>query len=165
MLGKTGMGKSTLLFNLIHSDITAGRGVADRPSWGLADAVLTSIPSSGPTTSSSSMPVIVTGRWPSIRSHARPVAASVGRFGGALGFQALRRSWGPRLEHIRNALLALVEIPGASLIPCSALLSDAKWRRGDRLARCRSDRAELLATGVRGDATEVTNRSNLTHSK
>jgi len=39
-------------------------------------------------------------------------------------------SWGPRLEHIlRNALLALLEIPGSSLLTVLRLLSEEKFRQ------------------------------------
>ena len=45
--GKTGMGKSTLLFNLLASDIAAGRGVAlIDPHGDLAEAILPAIPRS-----------------------------------------------------------------------------------------------------------------------
>src|SRR5205814_1005050 len=38
--------------------------------------------------------------------------------------------WGPRLEHIfRNCLLALLEVPGASLVSVVQLLGDAGYRR------------------------------------
>ena len=39
-------------------------------------------------------------------------------------------SWGPRLEHIfRNALLALLEVPGTSLLSLQRLLSDTQYRK------------------------------------
>lgn len=45
VLGKTGMGKSTLLLNLLASDIAAGRGVGlVDPHGDLADTVLHSVP-------------------------------------------------------------------------------------------------------------------------
>jgi hypothetical protein len=38
-------------------------------------------------------------------------------------------SWGPRMEHIlRNALLALLEVPGTSLLSLLRMLSEAKYR-------------------------------------
>ena len=38
--------------------------------------------------------------------------------------------WGPRLEHIlRNALLALLEIPGSSLVQILPLLGDDRYRQ------------------------------------
>src|SRR5205807_10243420 len=37
--------------------------------------------------------------------------------------------WGPRMEHIlRNALLALLEVPGSTLLTLLRLLTDAKFR-------------------------------------
>jgi len=45
IIGKTGMGKSTLLENMIYADILAGRGVAViDPHGDLAEAVLRNIP-------------------------------------------------------------------------------------------------------------------------
>jgi len=39
-------------------------------------------------------------------------------------------SWGPRLEHIlRNALLALIEVPGTSLLSLQRLLADTSYRK------------------------------------
>jgi hypothetical protein len=39
-------------------------------------------------------------------------------------------SWGPRLEHIfRNALLALLEVPGTSLLSLQRLLGDTQYRK------------------------------------
>ena len=47
ILGKTGMGKSTLLYNLLTTDIAAGRGVAlIDPHGDLADSLLPAIPRS-----------------------------------------------------------------------------------------------------------------------
>src|SRR5438270_12919507 len=38
--------------------------------------------------------------------------------------------WGPRMEHIlRNALLALLEVPGSTLITLLRLLTDARFRQ------------------------------------
>src|SRR5436309_4967553 len=38
--------------------------------------------------------------------------------------------WGPRLEHIlRNALLALLEVPGATLLTVLRLLTDTRFRQ------------------------------------
>lgn len=47
IIGKTGMGKSTLLENMIYSDILAGRGIGlIDPHGDLAETILASIPKS-----------------------------------------------------------------------------------------------------------------------
>ncbi|MBI3461437.1 MAG: DUF87 domain-containing protein [Planctomycetes bacterium] len=108
ILGKTGMGKSTLLYNLLVSDIHAGRGVAlIDPHGDLADALLQAVPprrtndvvlfDAGDTGHPLSFNVRACDR-----AEQRPLVASgiIGAFKKAYG-----DSWGPRLEHIlRNAL-------------------------------------------------------------
>jgi len=132
ILGKTGMGKSTLLRSLIASDIQAGRGVAViDPHGDLADAVLLAIPKSrtndvvlfdaGDTAFPLSFNMLACPN-----AEQRPLVAS----GIVSAFKKLYgESWGPRLEHIlRNALLALLEVPGTSLLSLVRLLSEAKYR-------------------------------------
>jgi len=47
IIGKTGMGKSTLLENMLYSDILSGRGIAlIDPHGDLADTILANIPKS-----------------------------------------------------------------------------------------------------------------------
>jgi hypothetical protein len=134
ILGKTGMGKSTLLFNLIHSDIADGRGCAlIDPHGDLADALLASFPSHRTNDAvlfdagDRSRPLAFNPLACRDPSRRHLVASAV-----LTSFKKLYgESWGPRLEHIlRNALLALVEIPGTSLVSVLRLLSDARWRQG-----------------------------------
>jgi DNA helicase HerA-like ATPase len=133
IFGKTGMGKSTLLQNLITSDIHAGRGVVLLdPHGDLCEAVLATIPSHR------TNDVILFDL--ADRSHPlsfnilhcplpeqRPLVAS----GIVASFKKLYTEfWGPRLEHIlRNAILALLEVPGATLLTVLRLLSDARFRQ------------------------------------
>ena len=59
-------------------------------------------------------------------------------------------SWGPRLEHIlRNALLALLEVPGTSLLSLQRLLGDTQYRKDLTGTRPRSGGPHLLGEGVR----------------
>lgn len=118
--------------NLLSSDIHAHRGVGlIDPHGDLADTVLQSVPKhrtndvvlfdAGDASHPLSFNVLACPH-PDQRS----LVAS-----GILGAfkKAYSESWGPRLEHIlRNALLALLEVPNASLVSLLRLLSDRKFR-------------------------------------
>ncbi len=133
IIGKTGMGKTTLLQNLIASDIEAGRGVAlIDPHGDLADSVLESVPKSR----TNDVVLFDAGDrdYPlsfnplaCLDPEQRPLVAS----GVVSVFKKLYGdSWGPRLEHIlRNSLLALLEIPDTSLLSLQRLLSDLHYRK------------------------------------
>ncbi len=133
VIGKTGMGKSTLLHNLIASDVRAGRGVGlIDPHGDLAEAVLGCVPrrrtndvvvfDAGDRSFPPAFNPLQCGQ-----PDQRPLVAS----GVLSSFKKLYGdSWGPRLEHIlRNALLALLETPGTSLLSLQRLLSDAPYRK------------------------------------
>ncbi|MSR67370.1 DUF87 domain-containing protein [Candidatus Peribacteria bacterium] len=132
IIGKTGMGKSTLLENMIFSDVHGGKGVAViDPHGDLIEAVLRFIPPertndvilfdpadkefplsfnmlscSGP----DQYPLVVSGLmsvftklWPDV--------------------------WSGRMEHIlRNTLLALIESPGNSMMGILRIFSDDAFR-------------------------------------
>jgi hypothetical protein len=133
IIGKTGMGKTTLLYKLMASDIEAGRGLAlVDPHGDLCDAILDAIP---PRRTNDVVLFDVSDREFPLAfnplacrdEHQRPLVASavVSAFKKLYG-----DSWGPRLEHIlRNALLALLELPGTSLLSVQRLLGDAAYRR------------------------------------
>lgn len=133
IIGKTGMGKTTLLHQLIASDMQANRGLALLdPHGDLADAILDRVPRHRTNdvivfdASDREYPLsfnVLTCR----DAHQRGLTASavVSAFKKLYG-----ESWGPRLEHIlRNALLALLETPGASLLSLQRLLSDTAYRK------------------------------------
>ena len=133
IIGKTGMGKTTLLHQLVLSDIRAGRGLAlVDPHGDLADAILEHIPRRR----TNDVIVFDAGdrEFPLAynplacdQPEQRPLVAS----GVVSAFKKLYgESWGPRMEHIlRNGLLALLEIPGASLLFLQRLLADGGYRR------------------------------------
>jgi hypothetical protein len=133
IIGKTGMGKTTLLQKLIASDIQAGRGCAlIDPHGDLADSVLQAIPAHRTNevvlfdAGDRDYPLsfnLLACRDP----NQRPLVAS----GIVAAFKKLYgESWGPRLEHIlRNGLLALLEFPGVSLLSLQRLLSDLHYRK------------------------------------
>lgn len=133
VVGKTGMGKSTLLLNLILSDIVAGRGAGlIDPHGDLAEDIAASIPSERTNdvlyfdAGDRQHPI---GFNPlAVSSDAeRPLVVS----GVVATFKKLHGdSWGPRLEHIlRNALLALIENRGTSLVSLVRFLADRAYQK------------------------------------
>jgi energy-coupling factor transporter ATP-binding protein EcfA2 len=133
LIGKTGTGKSTLLETLIRQDIVSGQGLALLdPHGDLVEKILTRLPEHRKddliyfnvpdhTQALSLNPL------ESISPLKRPLAAS-----GLLEvFKKLwMDSWGPRLEHImRNALLALLDQPQATLADVLRLLNDQAFRK------------------------------------
>lgn len=134
IIGKTGMGKSVLLENMISSDVKRGKGVAViDPHGDLAEAVIDAVPSHR------TNDVVILD--PSDTSH--PFAFNMLEYtedpnkrnlmaSGLLGVfkKMYSDSWGPRLEHIlRNCLLALVEYPNTSMLGIMRILVDDKYRR------------------------------------
>jgi len=133
IVGKTGMGKTTLLRNLILSDVHAGRGVALLdPHGDLCESLLAAVPRQR-TNDVILFDAADTGHPLSFnvlhcpRPEQRPLVAS----GVVSAFKKLYGDfWGPRMEHIlRNALLALLEVPGSTLLTLLRLLSDARFRQ------------------------------------
>ena len=133
VIGKTGTGKSTLLETLIRQDIASGQGLALLdPHGDLVEKVLAQLPEERKddliyfNVTDHTQPL---GLNPldSIAPSKRPLAAS-----GLL--EVFKKiwldSWGPRLEHImRNALLALLDQPEATLADVLRLLDDQAFRK------------------------------------
>lgn len=133
IIGKTGTGKSTLLETLVRQDIQNGHGLALLdPHGDLVERVLESVPENRRdqviyfNVPDSSRPL---GFNPleSVPVSKRSLAAS-----GLL--EVFKKiwidSWGPRLEHIlRNALLALLDQPQATLTDVLRLLDDGAFRK------------------------------------
>ncbi|MBF0913829.1 type IV secretion system DNA-binding domain-containing protein [Candidatus Gracilibacteria bacterium] len=133
ILGKTGMGKSTLLENMIIDDIRKGRGVAViDPHGDLAESVIGFIPKNRTNQTIIFDPSDT--HWPisfnmleDISPEHRPLVASglIGIFKKIFG-----DSWGPRLEHIlRNTILALLEAPNSNLISIPLMLTSDLFRQ------------------------------------
>jgi hypothetical protein len=133
IIGKTGTGKSTLLETLIRQDVNAGQGLALLdPHGDLVQRVLAGIPEHRkqdmiafdvPDTAHP----LGFNPLESVPLAKRALAAS-----GLLEvFKKIwNDSWGPRLEHIlRNALLALMDQPAATLADVLRLLDDDAFRR------------------------------------
>ena len=134
VMGKTGMGKSTLLRTLISSDLKAGNGVAlVDPHGDLAEAVIRDLPESRLRQLIGFAAADPTGQFGYNPLHGvdpsrRHLAAS-----GVVG--AFRKTWadfwGPRMEYILyNAVRTLLDCPDASLLDLPRLLTDDLYRRG-----------------------------------
>lgn len=133
IIGKSGTGKSSLLLNMIQSDVTAGHGVCIiDPHGDLADTVISTVPRHR----THEVVVLDVGdrAFPisfnplSVRSdHERPLVVS----GIVSAFRKVfDLSQAPRLEHIlRNTLLALLEVPGTSLVSLHRMLVDDGYRK------------------------------------
>lgn len=132
IVGKTGMGKSTLLENMIFSDIQAGKGIAViDPHGDLAEEVIGFVPSSRTNDvmlfdpSDSEFPVSF-NILECPNPNNRHLVAS-----GVIGVlkKMFSESWGPRLEHVlRNTLLALIEADGTTLLGVLRMLGEAEYR-------------------------------------
>ncbi len=133
LIGKTGMGKSTVLENMIVDDIRAGYGVAVvDPHGDLAEKIIEYIPTNrvkdvvyfNPSDINHPIAFNVVEQ---VESHLSHLVAS-----GLIGvFQKLwADSWGPRLEYIlRNAILAILDFPGSTLLGVVRMLSDKGYRK------------------------------------
>ena len=133
LIGKTGMGKSTVLENMIVDDIRAGRGVAVvDPHGDLAEKVIKFIPSNRINDVVYFNPADY--EYPFAFNVLEQVDASQRHLvaSGLVGvFQKLwADSWGPRLEYIlRNTILAILDYPGSTLLGVTRMLSDKKFRK------------------------------------
>lgn len=137
IIGKTGMGKSTLLENMIFADINSGKGVAVvDPHGDLAEHVLDYIPSHRTNDvilfdpSDRDFPIGF-NMMEEVDPAYNTVVAS-----GLVGIfkKIYAESWGPRLEHIlRNTILALLEYQGATMLGITRMLQDVEYR--DRVVK------------------------------
>ncbi len=133
VIGKTGMGKSTLLENMIHSDIIAGKGLAlIDPHGDLVEAVLKFIPKErcndvilfDPADKEFPMAFnMLSCKDP----EQRPLVVS--------GLMSIFKKLWPeafsgRMEYIlRNTLLALIEAGNQSMLGIMRMFSDAVFRK------------------------------------
>lgn len=132
VIGKTGMGKTTLLENMVISDIRAGRGVAVvDPHGDFAEKILNFIPPSrindviyfNP--ADVDYPIAFNVMEQVDPKHKHLVAS------GLIGvFKKIwADSWGPRLEYLlRNVILGLLEYPGSTLLGVPRMLVDKEYR-------------------------------------
>ncbi len=133
IIGKTGMGKTTLLENMIFSDIQAGKGVGViDPHGDLADAVLNYVPPERTNDvilfdpSDRDFPIAF-----NMLETADPALNTIIASGLVGIFKKIYAdSWGPRLEHIlRNTILSLLEYPNTTMLGITRILQDRDFRR------------------------------------
>ncbi len=133
IIGKTGTGKSTLMENMVISDVRDGNGLAlIDPHGDLAEDVLSFVPKRrvkdviyfNPADLEHPIPFN-----PLERAH-RDYHYLI-----ASGLISVFRKiwpdfWGPRLEHIlRHSILTLLEYPNATLLDIPRLLTDKEFRK------------------------------------
>jgi hypothetical protein len=132
VVGQTGTGKSTLLLNLIAQDLAAGEGLALLdPHGDLAEAVLMHIPKNRTNQLVYLNPAdadrpIGFNPLSAVPEDLKPIAANdvVAAFK-----HVWPDSWGPRLDYVLiNAVRALLDVPGATLLMLPRLLIDDPFR-------------------------------------
>ena len=132
VIGKTGMGKSTLLENLAIQDIQNGEGICFiDPHGGTAETLLSYIPEHRINDVIYFAPFdqeypVALNVMEDIGRDKRPLVAS-----GLIG--AFKKvwvdAWSARMEYIlSNALLALLEFPGATLLGVNRVFADKNYR-------------------------------------
>lgn len=132
VIGKTGVGKSTLIENMALQDLRAGRGFALLDPHGeLVTSIAQQIPPErqesviyfDPTDPNCSLTFNPLQQVP-------PAKRGLAAAGLLDAFKKLwGDSWGPRLEHLlRNALFALLEQPEATLADLLRLFDDKRYR-------------------------------------
>lgn len=131
VVGKTGLGKSTLLRNLILQDLYAGRGVGLLdPHGDLAREVLDAIPKErtgevlyfNPGDLARPVGLNLLPKVPPDAAHL-VVSGVLSAFRGIWG-----SSWGPRLEYILGHALAALLDRGLTILALPKLLSDDAFR-------------------------------------
>jgi CxxC-x17-CxxC domain-containing protein len=132
-IGKTGMGKSTVLENMIIQDIQAGKGVCVvDPHGDLVEKVLDFIPAHrinetiyfNPADLSHPIGFNVL-ETVDIEQRHLVVSGLIGVFK-----KIWADSWGPRLEYVlHHAISALLEYPGSTLLGIMRMLTDKAFRK------------------------------------
>jgi len=133
VVGKTGVGKSTLIETLAKQDIAHGHGLAVLDPHG--DLIKNLVEYANRKRPADVL--YLNAPDPSCPLGINPVASKPGRLRSRAAsglLEAFKRiwsdSWGPRLEHIlRNTLLALVELPDTTLADAWRLLDEPVYRR------------------------------------
>lgn len=132
LIGKTGMGKSTALENMIMSDVNNGNGlVVIDPLGDLVEKFIDFIPSHrindviyfNP--SDFDFPIAFNVLEAVDQNYRHLVSSGL----IAVFKKIWVDSWGPRLEYVlRNCILALLEYPGSTLLGITRLLVDKRYR-------------------------------------
>jgi len=132
VVGKTGVGKSTLIENMVISDIKKGHGVAlVDPHGDLAENIFHFVPESR------RQDVIYFNpgdlKYPIAFNPLEDVHPDYHHLVSSSLVSVLKKVWpefwGPRLEHIlRNSIMALLENPSSTLLDLPKLLTDQEFR-------------------------------------
>lgn len=133
IVGKSGAGKSTVLFNLAMHDIMAGEGIAViDPHGDLAEAIIDAIPPERThevcyfNVADTESPV---GFNPLARVPRKRQALAAAGIVAAFKHLWGAESWGPRLEHfLFHGVAALLESPRPSLIDLARMYTDEDFR-------------------------------------
>ena len=132
-IGKTGVGKSTVLHNMAISDIQKGEGLAViDPHGELVESLLDFIPKERIKDVVYFNPAdqdypIAFNLLENVKPELKTIVAS-----GLVGIfkKIWAESWGPRLEYIlRNDILALLDYPDATLLGVTRILVDKDFRQ------------------------------------
>lgn len=133
VVGKTGMGKSNLLENMVIADIRAGKGVAViDPHGEFAEKILDYVPEHRIKDVVYFNPADT--RFPVAFNPLEEVSPEF-RHLVASGIMGVFKkiwvdAWSGRMEYIlNNTLLALLETPGSNLLGIMRMLNDAKYRK------------------------------------
>jgi hypothetical protein len=132
IVGKSGSGKSTALFNLAMHDIYAGEGAAIiDPHGDLAEAVIDALPPER--TNEICYLNVADTEYPvgfNPLAGVPPEYHALAAAGIVSAFKHLwHESWGPRLEHfLYNGVVALLSKPKATLIDLPRIYTDEKFR-------------------------------------
>ena len=132
MVGKTGVGKSTLIENMVTSDIKDGHGVAlIDPHGDLAENILHFVPESRVKDVIYFNPADI--EYPIAFNPLEEVHRDYHHLVSSSLISVLKKVWpefwGPRLEHIlRNSIMALLENPTSTLLDMPKLLTDKEFR-------------------------------------
>jgi len=133
LIGKTGMGKSTVLENMLIQDIRRGEGVGlVDPHGDFAETILDHIPAKrindviyfNP--SDHNFPIAFNVMEAVTEEHKHLIASGL----IAVFHKLWADSWGPRLEYLlRNSILALLDYPGSTLLGVTRMLVDKNYRK------------------------------------
>ncbi len=134
IIGKTGTGKSTLIENMVSSDIKDGNGLAlIDPHGDLAENALSGVPENrindviyfNP--GDIEYPIAFNPLESAGRDHHHLVASGI----ISVFKKIWPEFWGPRLEHIlRHSVLTLLDYPQSTLLDIPKLLTDKDFRQG-----------------------------------
>ena len=133
VIGQTGTGKSTLLKNMAIADMRKGNGVAViDPHGELVEDILQYVPRSRTNEvvyfnpSDTAYPIGLNILEAQNEDEKQLVASSL----ISVFKHQWKDFWGPRLEHIlHNAVLALMDTPGTTLLGVYRMLADSAYRR------------------------------------